>query len=177
MPALPCRAERHPAQPCPAKPALPCLASPCATSPCLRFLARKSRAGRCLALRRLRCHTSPCLSSTGHSLMRLACGALPRQTVTSLARPHIACVAIPRPADPSLSKPATRSHCSKMLHAPRSAQRFDCSPWRKSLAYSLASVKPPQPMPADILLSLRPSPMPTCWPTRCRRLATSVALN
>src|SRR4051812_11053827 len=52
-----------------------------------------------------------------------------------------------------------------------------CSPLRPPVFYFRASSNSPHPSPAEFLLSGRPSPIPTCMPTRAIRFITSIELN
>ena len=156
--------------------ALPGLAAPSPAAPCLRCQAKPRRAGPCLVVPAMPSRALPglatprlrCLSAPRPDMPCLTCQAIPSRAGRSPAKPAEPCLSGQRHAGPSRSGVGVKSH-------PTECASGEFVAVARVITYS--SVKVPQPIPALAFESGLPSPMPTCWPTRSRRLATSVALN
>ena len=101
--------------------------------------------------------------------------APPRPALPSLASPCQACheIAPPCQARPSLAGASLACH-----EGARTEARAPCANYAaRSVSARFTNRNAPNPSPGLFFESCRPSPMPTCSPTRAMRLATSVGVN
>lgn len=128
--------------------AMSCRATPCPIPPCLPIRARPGLSAPGLAAPGLPGLGRPCQAAPGHA----------SQSAADLAKPRPATPDLPCRARPSRAEPCRA-----------------CQSVPNSLHHAISNR--PKPKPADCFESGRPSPIPTCSPTRVIRLAMSSAVS
>ena len=153
-----CRSLHRRAPTCIAGPARPRQPEPSAAAP---IQASPGGAKPCLA-----CLAVPCRSFPGR--------AMPLHIVPRRALPSLPCPAMP--CAPCRSEPCQACRALPGRARPSAAApHLACQSVPDSFHHAISNK--PKPRPADCFESGRPSPMPTCSPTRVIRLAMSSAVS
>ena len=145
------------------------------TKPCRTFPAPPDQASPDLARPFLACLALPCQAKPYRAFP-----ATPRLALLNLTRPNlprhaVTSQALPYRAKPSHTVPFLPCFTTPRLTLPDLTCRQDFT--ANSSPSSVTSSNVPQPHPAELLESGRPSQTPTCAPTRARRFRTSSAVN